>query len=222
MDGQRQAISRTGPSYRQESDAQSRRPLFVSTGSSESLFGAGTRTIEHPDSARTEDYQRYRGQGGEAADAIRDTSRWERGNRGLLRHYLEARRGKGCDHPGGPAGDRMSYGASLTDAYRHAPSTPVAFSGAPSRPTCRSSTPRTAHAQDCLAPSGKSLVRSWRSFLRVTHRNGRVGWKADVWLSTPAKRRADCVQPHFCATSAQAILKSLGGDFVAWRNSSLE
>src|SRR3981081_841402 len=28
-------------------------------------------------------------------------------------------------------------------------------------------------------------------------------------LVTPVKRRADCVQPHFCATSAQAILKSL-------------
>src|SRR6185312_9414707 len=42
------------------------------------------------------------------------------------------------------------------------------------------------------------------------------GWKADLWLLiTPTKRRADCVQPHFCATSAQAILKSLGWRFCS-------
>src|ERR1700730_17915941 len=44
----------------------------------------------------------------------------------------------------------------------------------------------------------------------------RTAGKADVWLLvTPVKRRADCVQPHFCATSAQAILKSLGWRFCS-------
>jgi len=45
---------------------------------------------------------------------------------------------------------------------------------------------------------------------------GRSGWKADLWLLiTPTKRRADCVQSRFCATSAQAILKSLGWRFCS-------
>jgi dihydrofolate reductase len=34
-------------------------------------------------------------------------------------------------------------------------------------------------------------------------------------LVTPTKRRADCVQPHFCVTSAQAILKNLGWRFCS-------
>jgi antirestriction protein ArdC len=40
--------------------------------------------------------------------------------------------------------------------------------------------------------------------------NDEVWWKADLWLLvTPTKRRADRVQPPFCATSVQAILKNL-------------
>ena len=39
---------------------------------------------------------------------------------------------------------------------------------------------------------------------------------ADLWLLiTPTERRADCVQPHVCATSTQAILKSLGWRFCS-------
>jgi dihydrofolate reductase len=42
------------------------------------------------------------------------------------------------------------------------------------------------------------------------------GGKADLWLLvTSTKRRADGVQPHFCATSAQAILKNLGWRFCS-------
>ena len=45
---------------------------------------------------------------------------------------------------------------------------------------------------------------------------GDFGWKADLWLFvTPTKRRADCVQPHFCVTAAQAILKNLGWRFCS-------
>jgi dihydrofolate reductase len=40
--------------------------------------------------------------------------------------------------------------------------------------------------------------------------------KADVWLLVaPVKWRANCVQSHFCTTSAQAILKSLGWRFCS-------
>jgi len=45
---------------------------------------------------------------------------------------------------------------------------------------------------------------------------GSVGWKADLWLLvTSTTRRADGVQPHFCAASAHAILKSLGWRFCS-------
>src|SRR5580658_717959 len=48
-------------------------------------------------------------------------------------------------------------------------------------------------------------------------------WEADLWsLVSPATRRADSVQPHLRATSAQAILKNVGGDFAAWQNLSTD
>ena len=51
---------------------------------------------------------------------------------------------------------------------------------------------------------------------RMRGRTVRDGWIADLWLLvTPTKRRADCVQPHFRATSAQAILKNLGWRFCS-------
>jgi hypothetical protein len=39
---------------------------------------------------------------------------------------------------------------------------------------------------------------------------------------TPTMRRADSVQPHLRATSAQAILKNVGGRFAAWQNLSTD
>jgi hypothetical protein len=48
-------------------------------------------------------------------------------------------------------------------------------------------------------------------------------WEADLWsLVTPTTRRADRVQPRLRATSAQAILKNVGGDFAAWQNLSTD
>ena len=48
-------------------------------------------------------------------------------------------------------------------------------------------------------------------------------WKTDLWLLvTPTMRRADSVQPHLRATSAQAILKNVGGRFAAWQNLSTD
>jgi hypothetical protein len=44
--------------------------------------------------------------------------------------------------------------------------------------------------------------------------DAQFGWKADLWLLViPTTRRADCIQPHLRATSAQAILKALGWRF---------
>ena len=48
-------------------------------------------------------------------------------------------------------------------------------------------------------------------------------WEADLGLLvTPTMRRADSVQPHLRATSAQAILKNVGGRFAAWQNLSTD
>ena len=48
-------------------------------------------------------------------------------------------------------------------------------------------------------------------------------WEADLWLLvTPTMRRADSVQPRLRATSAQAILKNVGGRFAAWQNLSTD
>jgi len=48
-------------------------------------------------------------------------------------------------------------------------------------------------------------------------------WEAVLGLLvTPKTRRADRVQPHLRATSAQAILKNVGGDFAAWPNLSTD
>ena len=59
-----------------------------------------------------------------------------------------------------------------------------------------------------------SLWRTFRPCPEAEIPNVAGKWLADLLLLfTPVKRRADCVQPHFCATSAQAILKNLGWRF---------
>src|SRR5580692_4642736 len=85
-------------------------------------------------------------------------------------------------------------------------------------------------------PAGKpgQFVASNRAFAKgslgvVTCRSepaspaiGSAGPKADLGLLvTLTARRADRVQPRFCATSARAVLKNLG-DFVPWQNSFMD
>src|SRR5579859_449716 len=65
------------------------------------------------------------------------------------------------------------------------------------------------------------------SVVRCVHRLKSQS-KAGRWLLvTPTKRRADCVQPHFCPAAAQTILKTLEwrlsmAKFVFGLNQSLD
>jgi nitrite reductase/ring-hydroxylating ferredoxin subunit len=50
----------------------------------------------------------------------------------------------------------------------------------------------------------------------------RLGTRDHQCAALHATRRADSVQPHLRATSAQAILKNVGGRFAAWQNLSTD
>jgi hypothetical protein len=72
------------------------------------------------------------------------------------------------------------------------------------------------------SPHERSDMRGLGEFGKFRMSLRSSGLRSLPVVQTASKQRADCVQPHFQATTAQAILTSVGGDLVAWQSLSLE